>query len=77
MNLVGAICISQKETPSKFWISPMFIHPGYQGKGIAQKVITLIEEMFPEATSWELATILEEEKNCFCMKRWSIKEQKL
>ena len=50
------------KTPSKFWISPMFIHPGYQGKGIAQKVITLIEEMFPEATSWELATILEEEK---------------
>ncbi len=37
MNLVGAICISQKETPSKFWISPMFIHPSYQGKGIAQK----------------------------------------
>ena len=55
----------------------MFIHPSYQGKGIAQKVLTLIEEMFPEATSWELATILEEEKNCFCMKRWSIKEQKL
>ncbi len=51
----------------------MFIHPSYQGKGIAQKVLTLIEEMFPEATSWELATILEEEKNCFCMKRWSIK----
>lgn len=25
MNLVGAICISPKETPSKFWISPMFI----------------------------------------------------
>ena len=40
----------------------MFIHPSYQGKGIAQKVLTLIEEMFPEATSWELATILEEEK---------------
>ncbi|EJP90677.1 N-acetyltransferase [Bacillus thuringiensis] len=73
MNLVGAICISQKETPSKFWISPMFIHPGYQGKGIAQKVITLIEEMFPEATSWELATILEEEKNCFLYEKMEYK----
>ena len=51
----------------------MFIHPSYQGKGIAQKVLTLIEEMFPEATSWELATILEEEKNCFYTKRWVIK----
>ena len=32
----------------------MFIHPIYQGKGIAQKVLILIEEMFPEAT--ELGT---------------------
>ena len=38
-----------KELPYKFWISPMFIHPIYQGKGIAQKVLILIEEMFPEA----------------------------
>ena len=46
----------------------MFIHPSYQGKGIAQKVLTLIEEMFPQATSWELATILEEEKIAFIRK---------
>ncbi|MEC2475131.1 GNAT family N-acetyltransferase, partial [Bacillus thuringiensis] len=52
---------------------PMFIHPGYQGKGIAQKVITLIEEIFPEATSWELATILEEEKNCFLYEKMEYK----
>ncbi|PGW05806.1 GNAT family N-acetyltransferase [Bacillus cereus] len=64
-KLVGAICISAKELPYKFWISPMFIHPIYQGKGIAQKVLILIEEMFPEARSFELATILEEERNCF------------
>ncbi len=51
----------------------MFIHPGYQGKGIAQKVITLIEEMFLEATSWELATILEEEKNCFLYEKMGYK----
>ena len=49
-NLVGAICISQKELPYKFWISPMFIHPIYQGKGIAQKVLILIEKMFPKTT---------------------------
>lgn len=64
-NLVGAICISKKEIPNKFWISPMFIHPIYQGKGIAQKVLILIEEMCPEAQIFELATILEEERNCF------------
>ncbi|PFW55076.1 GNAT family N-acetyltransferase [Bacillus cereus] len=64
-NLVGAICISKKEIPNKFWISQMFIHPIYQGKGIAQKVLILIEEMCPEAQIFELATILEEERNCF------------
>ena len=72
-RLVGAICISQKELPYKFWISPMFIHPIYQGKGIAQKVLILIEEMFPEARSFELATILEEERNCFLYEKMGYK----
>ncbi len=72
-NLVGAICISQKEIPYKFWISPMFIHPNYQGKGIAQKALILIEEMFPEARSFELATILEEKRNCFLYEKMGYK----
>ncbi len=62
-----------KELPYKFWISPMFIHPIYQGKGIAQKVLILIEEMFPEARSFELATILEEERNCFLYEKMGYK----
>jgi GNAT superfamily N-acetyltransferase len=63
--LVGAICLFWKEEGMQFWISPMFILPEYQGKGIAQKTITLIGEMFPQAITWELATILEEERNCY------------
>jgi GNAT superfamily N-acetyltransferase len=63
-NLVGAICVFWKEK-SKFWISPMFILPEYQGQGIAQKSIVIIEELFPHATTWELATILEEKGNCY------------
>ncbi|MED4531538.1 GNAT family N-acetyltransferase [Metabacillus fastidiosus] len=63
-TLVGAICVFWKEN-TKFWISPMFILPAYQGKKIAQKAITLIEEMFPQVTIWELATLLEEERNCY------------
>jgi GNAT superfamily N-acetyltransferase len=43
----------------------MFILPEHQGKGIAQKAITLVEELFPQATSWELRTILEEKRNCY------------
>jgi len=63
-KLIGAICIFWKEEV-QFWISPMFILPFYQGKGIAQKAITIIEGVFPQATTWELATILEDERNCY------------
>jgi GNAT superfamily N-acetyltransferase len=62
--IVGAISVCWKEDV-KFWIGPMFIHPEYQGKGIAQKAISLVAEMFPQAISWELATILEEDGNCY------------
>jgi GNAT superfamily N-acetyltransferase len=60
---VGAVCVVWKE--SVHWISPMFILPEYQGKGMAQKAIISVEKMFIKATSWELATILEEERNCY------------
>ncbi|WP_042149922.1 GNAT family N-acetyltransferase [Paucisalibacillus sp. EB02] len=63
-NLVGAICVFWREDV-QFWISPMFILPSHQGKGIAQKVITLMEEVFPQANTWELATLQEEERNCY------------
>ena len=63
-TFVGAIGVFWKEDV-QFWISPMFILPTHQGKGIAQKGIQLIEGMFPQATSWELATILEEERSCY------------
>jgi len=39
--------------------------PEHQGKGIAQNVFMLIEEIYTEAEAWELATILEEERNCY------------
>jgi predicted acetyltransferase len=61
---VGAIYVFWKEQ-TQFWISPMFILSTYQGQGIAQQAITLIEKLFPHATSWELATIMEEERNCY------------
>ncbi|MEX0137231.1 GNAT family N-acetyltransferase [Bacillus nitratireducens] len=76
-NLVGAICVSRKDEVFKFWISPMFILPKYQGNGIAQKVLILIEEMFPEITTWELATILEEERNCFLYEKMGYKRTKV
>ncbi|MDX8290781.1 GNAT family N-acetyltransferase [Metabacillus indicus] len=64
-KLIGAIRVLWKDGTTRFSISPMFILPEYQGKGIAQKTIKLVEEMYPHATTWELRTILEEERNCY------------
>lgn len=75
-KIVGAIFVFWKEE-EQFWISPMFILPSYQGVGIAQRALVLIEEIFPQAITWELATILEEERNGYCMKKWDIERQEL
>lgn len=71
-KLVGAICVYWKEK-AQFWVSPMFILPVYQGKGIAQKTMNLMEEMFPQAATWNLATILEEERNCYLYEKMGYK----
>ncbi|TCN25211.1 GNAT family N-acetyltransferase [Mesobacillus foraminis] len=69
---VGAICVYWREE-TEFWISPMFILPEYQGKGIAQKAIRLMEELFPQATTWELRTILQEKRNCYLYEKMGYK----
>ena len=62
--LAGAICTYWKGSETEYWISPMFISPEFQGKGIAQAALRIIESMFPQAATWELWTIREEERNC-------------
>ncbi|SME42357.1 hypothetical protein BACERE00191_05240 [Bacillus pacificus] len=49
------------------------INFGSEGKGIAQKVLILIEGMFSKAQCFELATILEEERNCFLYEKMGYK----
>lgn len=62
--LVGGICIYWIEEHD-YWISPMFILPEYQGKGIAQKSIKLLKSYYHSgAKVWKLATLLEEKGNC-------------
>lgn len=61
---VGAIRIVDKqEAGINKRISPLFILPEFQGKGIAQKAIWLCEEKHGNE-NWELNTILQESKNC-------------
>lgn len=61
---VGAVrIIEKKENGKNKRISPIFILPKFQGKGIAQEAIRLCEEMHGNE-NWELDTILQEPKNC-------------
>ncbi len=61
---VGAICIvDKKETGKSKRISPIFILPEFWNHGIAQKEIRLCEEVHG-SENWELATILQESRNC-------------
>ncbi|WP_407312490.1 GNAT family N-acetyltransferase [Desulfosporosinus sp. SB140] len=59
---VGGIRIV-KMGNQRYRVSPIFILPEYQGKGIAQKVFELIEKVYCDARVWELETLLQEAGN--------------
>lgn len=61
---VGAIrIVDHKENRRNKRISPIFILPEFQGKGIAQEAIRLCEKIHGKE-KWELDTILQESRNC-------------
>lgn len=61
---VGAIRVVKVENMI-YRVSPIFVLPEYQGKGIAQKVFKLIETLHSDAMEWRLDTILQEKGNCY------------
>ena len=64
-ELVGAIRVVDKKEPGKKKrISPLFILPKYQNKGLAQQAMLAVEEIHG-STDWELDTILQEKGNCY------------
>ena len=64
MTAVGGIRVvfPGHPTPRKR-VSPLFILPGYQGRGIAQRAIAAVEWLHG-ADNWSLGTILQEPRNC-------------
>lgn len=61
--LVGGVrVVTQGE--GCYRVSPIFILPSEQGKGIAQEAFRLLEAYYQEARLWTLDTILEEAGNC-------------
>lgn len=71
---VGAIRIVKKENKN-YRVSPVFILPDYQGRGIAQKVFSMIEDRYSDARIWELATILEEQRNCYLYEKLGYRQK--
>ena len=61
---VGAIRIIDFKSDGNKRISPIFILPQYQNKGIAQIAMQLCEQLHG-SENWELDTILQEEGNCY------------
>ena len=45
-------------------VSPIFILPAFQGRGYAQEAMRGLEALYPQAKTWRLDTIREEEKLC-------------
>lgn len=62
-KVVGGIRVVRRN--NSYWISPIFILPEFQGKGIAQQAIGQVEERFTNFSTWELQTILQEKGNCY------------
>jgi len=63
-EIVGAIRIVSLENKELCRISPIFILPEHQNKGIAQIVFQEIEKIFKPQKGWILETINEEKGNC-------------
>lgn len=70
---IGGIRIVKMQS-KRYRISPVFILPEYQGKGIAQKTFAIIERIYCDAEVWELDTILQEQGNCHLYEKLGYKQ---
>lgn len=63
---VGAINIGHNDPNEKkvSFISPLFILPEFQNRGIGYAAIQKAFEQLPEVTTWKLETIIQEPANC-------------
>lgn len=62
-EFVGGIRIVEKQE-GVFSISPMFILPEYQNRGIGYAAIQKVLALNPKAITWRLSTILQEKRDC-------------
>ena len=55
---------TQQQDGTVYRISPLCVLPAYQNRGIAQTVMKMLFERYPDAALWTLSTIKEETGNC-------------
>jgi len=60
---IGAVRVVERKS-AVFTISPIFLLPQYQNKGIGSIVINKLFQSYKGAVAWRLSTILQEERNC-------------
>jgi len=72
-NPIGGIRIVRLED-KHYRVSPIFILPEFQGKGFAQKVFHMVEQIYSDAKVWELDTILQEKGNCYLYEKLGFKQ---
>ena len=63
-KLAGSVHV-YKTAPNIMRLHMINILDSYQGRGLAQNVMKRLEMIYPEINSWELDTILQEERNCY------------
>ena len=51
-------------------ISPLFIRPKFQGKGFGGAAIEAAFKLWDKTSTWRLATIKEEPKNCYLYEKY-------
>lgn len=63
-EVVGAVRVC-KEQEREYFISPLFVLPQHQNKGIAYAAIRQLFQKYKQADIWRLDTILQEKGNCY------------
>ena len=71
-NLDNAFRVVDKKDGSRKRVSPIFVMKEYRNKGLAQKTFEEIEKIHG-CDNWELATILQEEGNCYLYEKLGYK----
>lgn len=69
-KIAGAIRILQRKNeagfiPGEYKISPLFILPEFQNRGIGYAAIQEVFRQYPQAKIWRLDTIKQEAGNCY------------